>query len=278
MDADRAILLNSEWPKGHYRKGRALAGLYMFKEAEASFLKVVALDPDAEDEIEPELVSIRIKAVSMIGINEEFAAFIASKFDRLAPAIAFAVKNALQYCLTADGNGKPLEVNTSMSTPAAQRVVVPIMSPATVPRQNMVQRRSLGGTPLDVPSTDHLFDGAIIERSRTPLNVSNVPTSSSSFGLLDAQMVDSQFCGRHSVHGLKDDLLSDSESYHGAPSPTPSLPNLDSYHQYRERRLSTGRAPSESSTKSGGSTPLVNKTGRSVSDAADSPESMSGTE
>eukprot|EP00731_Ephydatia_muelleri_P020992 Em0013g719a len=45
-DANSAIKLNPDWPKGYFLKAKALVGLSKCEEAEASFLKTLQLDPN----------------------------------------------------------------------------------------------------------------------------------------------------------------------------------------------------------------------------------------
>lgn len=45
-DADAAIQLRRSWSKGHFRKGKALAGLQRFAEARAAFNLGLQFDPD----------------------------------------------------------------------------------------------------------------------------------------------------------------------------------------------------------------------------------------
>ncbi|WFD36754.1 hypothetical protein MCUN1_003641 [Malassezia cuniculi] len=45
-DADAAIQLRRNWSKGHFRKGKALAGLHRYAEARAAFQLGLQFDPD----------------------------------------------------------------------------------------------------------------------------------------------------------------------------------------------------------------------------------------
>ncbi|XP_053406427.1 uncharacterized protein LOC123546690 [Mercenaria mercenaria] len=47
-DAEKAISLAKDWPKGYFRQGRALAGLKMFPEAEQAFTQVLKLDKNCK--------------------------------------------------------------------------------------------------------------------------------------------------------------------------------------------------------------------------------------
>lgn len=48
-DASTAIKLKSDWPKGHFRKGKALAGLEKYVDAQEAFEKALEFDPDYTD-------------------------------------------------------------------------------------------------------------------------------------------------------------------------------------------------------------------------------------
>ncbi len=67
-DANRAISLAKEWPKGYFRKGRALAGLKRYAEAETAFEDVLKLDKNCEDAVE-ELHKTRISRLMEMGFN-----------------------------------------------------------------------------------------------------------------------------------------------------------------------------------------------------------------
>lgn len=266
----------------------------MLKEAERSYLKVIELDPEAEAEVDPELTLIRFKAVSMLGISSQISSFIASKFDRLAPAVSFAVKSTLKYCLedettSSGGNiqdlgGQRIGINDQtvlgaagcqgfLGHPTGQGFPV-----------HLAQRKSLGGTPI----------GDLIHQPIGDASLSPLP----SFGIIiDPPLNENVDIDRHFDLDPKiqlgqefgklderDDLLSDSESYHGPPSPTPSLPiRLPSHFSHSDH--STTRTDTEISSPSSlgpsnirsGMVDVTNRLGRSVSDAP-TPESMTCTE
>ncbi|XP_022098254.1 hsp70-Hsp90 organizing protein 1-like isoform X2 [Acanthaster planci] len=67
-DANRAITLSKDWPKGHFRKGRALVGLKRFAEAEAAFEHVLKLDKNCEDAVE-ELHKVRVGRLMEMGFS-----------------------------------------------------------------------------------------------------------------------------------------------------------------------------------------------------------------
>lgn len=277
---------------------------------------MVQLDSDAEEEVDQELTLIRFKAVSMLGISTEFASAIASRFDRLAPAVSFAVKSTLKYCLE-DGTtpgGTNVQDLGGQNFPAQQTVLGLGSGQGFLGQSigqgfpgHLIQRKSLGGTPIG-----DLIDQPIGDSPLSPLP---------SFGIiLDAPLNQNLDIDRHFDldrrlqlgQGLgitldnphldqRDDLLSDSESYHGPPSPTPSLPirlpshfshsttldhsdttRTDTEHSNTTRTDIELSSPSPSSSVGASNmrTEMVhvtNRVGRSVSDAG-TPEFMTCTE
>ncbi|XP_006825971.1 uncharacterized protein LOC100368918 [Saccoglossus kowalevskii] len=67
-DADKAIALAKDWPKGYFRKGRALAGLKLFADAESSFERVLKLDRLCEDAMQ-ELLRCRTRQLMEMGFT-----------------------------------------------------------------------------------------------------------------------------------------------------------------------------------------------------------------
>ena len=68
-DAQRALLLQSEWGKCYYRKARALKGLKRIEEAEICFLKVIQLEGNDCKEAQHELRTLR-ESVSSNSSND----------------------------------------------------------------------------------------------------------------------------------------------------------------------------------------------------------------
>jgi len=68
VDSDAAIKLAPEWPKGFFRKGRALTGLNRFQEAEQVFQQVLKLDPGCED-AQFELARVRVQILIDMGFT-----------------------------------------------------------------------------------------------------------------------------------------------------------------------------------------------------------------
>jgi len=71
-DSQSAISLAHQWPKGYFRKGRALIGLERYQEAEEAFHTVLTLDkecPDAQFELE----KVRVRILTDMGFQKPFA-------------------------------------------------------------------------------------------------------------------------------------------------------------------------------------------------------------
>ncbi|KAL3864932.1 hypothetical protein ACJMK2_006575 [Sinanodonta woodiana] len=68
-DAEKAIQLAKDWPKGYFRKGRALAGLKMYADAEHAFMQVLKLDKNCEDAMQ-ELLRVRTHQIMEMGFTK----------------------------------------------------------------------------------------------------------------------------------------------------------------------------------------------------------------
>ncbi|XP_067935855.1 uncharacterized protein [Watersipora subatra] len=71
-DADKCIELSPEWPKGYFRRGRALAGLKLFSDAEKAFTQVLKLDKTCE-EASKELSRVRTQQLIDMGFSAKDA-------------------------------------------------------------------------------------------------------------------------------------------------------------------------------------------------------------
>ncbi|XP_071947047.1 uncharacterized protein [Antedon mediterranea] len=69
-DAKKAIQLNKDWPKGYFRKGRALAGLKLYSDAEAAFEHVLKLDKECDDAVQ-ELIRVRTHQLIEMGFSRQ---------------------------------------------------------------------------------------------------------------------------------------------------------------------------------------------------------------
>uniref|UniRef100_UPI00398ED6AA uncharacterized protein n=1 Tax=Pristiophorus japonicus TaxID=55135 RepID=UPI00398ED6AA len=69
-DAETSIRLAADWPKGYFRKGRALLGIKRYAEAESAFEVVLQLDKDCDDAVN-ELFKIRILRLMNMGFTQQ---------------------------------------------------------------------------------------------------------------------------------------------------------------------------------------------------------------
>jgi len=68
-DAEKAIKLDKDWPKGYFRKGRSLAGLKNFAEAEKAFMQVLKLDKNCDDAVS-ELFHVKVHQLRDMGFSK----------------------------------------------------------------------------------------------------------------------------------------------------------------------------------------------------------------
>ncbi|XP_067858150.1 uncharacterized protein zgc:123010 isoform X2 [Heptranchias perlo] len=69
-DAETSIRLAADWPKGYFRKGRALFGIKRYAEAETAFEVVLQLDKDCDDAVN-ELFKVRILRLMNMGFTQQ---------------------------------------------------------------------------------------------------------------------------------------------------------------------------------------------------------------
>lgn len=72
-DAEEAIKMAPEWPKGYFRKGKALTGSKNFAEAEEAYLQVLKLDSKCPD-AKLELTEVRVQRLMEMGFKKQQAA------------------------------------------------------------------------------------------------------------------------------------------------------------------------------------------------------------
>ncbi|XP_033119432.1 heat shock protein sti1 homolog [Anneissia japonica] len=85
-DAKKAIQLNKEWPKGYFRKGRALAGLKLYSDAEAAFEHVLKLDKECDDAIQ-ELIRVRTHQLIEMGFSRQQSEAAIRQFTSVQAAL-----------------------------------------------------------------------------------------------------------------------------------------------------------------------------------------------
>jgi hypothetical protein len=91
-DAEIAIQIRSDWPKCHYRKGKALAGLKNYEEAEMALKKVISIEKDCAEAL-TELWNVRYGAIVDMGYDASAANIYASQYDTIKEALdALSIK------------------------------------------------------------------------------------------------------------------------------------------------------------------------------------------
>ncbi|GFT73953.1 tetratricopeptide repeat protein 31 [Nephila pilipes] len=85
-DADKAIALSPVWPKGYFRRGRALLGLKKYADAEQCFVEVMKRDNDCVDAI-TELRKAKILQIMEKGYSKDNAEAAISNYSTVAEAL-----------------------------------------------------------------------------------------------------------------------------------------------------------------------------------------------
>ncbi|BFZ02346.1 hypothetical protein BsWGS_05384 [Bradybaena similaris] len=85
-DAERAIKLDKEWPKGYFRQGRALAGLKMYVEAETAFMQVLKLDKNCDD-AHTELLRVKTHQLMDMGFSQSQSEAAIKKYGSVQAAL-----------------------------------------------------------------------------------------------------------------------------------------------------------------------------------------------
>ncbi|XP_060563592.1 uncharacterized protein LOC132722978 isoform X2 [Ruditapes philippinarum] len=98
-DAEKAISLAKDWPKGYFRQGRALAGLKMFPEAEQAFTQVLKLDKNCEDAVQ-ELLRVRTHQIMEMGFTRHQAEAAIKKYGTVQAALDSLLAGVAENSLT----------------------------------------------------------------------------------------------------------------------------------------------------------------------------------
>ncbi|ROT81209.1 putative hsp70-Hsp90 organizing protein 1-like isoform X2 [Penaeus vannamei] len=85
-DAEKAIKIAPQWPKGHYRRGTSLNGLGKYIDAESAFEEVLRLDKGCQ-EARDEIHKVRIIRIIEMGFTERQANSAISKYINVQPAL-----------------------------------------------------------------------------------------------------------------------------------------------------------------------------------------------
>ncbi|XP_064095440.1 stress-induced-phosphoprotein 1-like isoform X2 [Macrobrachium nipponense] len=85
-DAEKAIRIAPQWPKGHYRRGTSLRGLGKYIDAESAFEEVLRLDKGCQ-EAQEEIRKVRIVRLVEMGFTERQANSAIRKYTNVQPAL-----------------------------------------------------------------------------------------------------------------------------------------------------------------------------------------------
>ncbi|XP_076042543.1 uncharacterized protein LOC143026293 isoform X2 [Oratosquilla oratoria] len=86
QDAEKAISISPLWPKGYFRKGRALRGLGRWIDAESAFEHVLRLDRRCE-EAQQEITKVRIIRIKEMGFSDHQAKAAIKRHIFVQPAL-----------------------------------------------------------------------------------------------------------------------------------------------------------------------------------------------
>ncbi|XP_056902954.1 stress-induced-phosphoprotein 1 isoform X1 [Takifugu flavidus] len=86
-DAERAIQLDPDWPKGHFRQGRALMGLRRYSEAERAMEQVLKLDTDCE-EAAMDLLNCKVLQLMELHFEEGQSLLLLEKYSTVPAVLA----------------------------------------------------------------------------------------------------------------------------------------------------------------------------------------------
>ena len=93
-DADKAVAIRSDWANCHFRRGRALAGMEKYKEAEKSFKRSLTYDTQIRDEVVKEVYQLRLNACLNLGFPHIEARAAADHTNSVTEAISYVVQNS----------------------------------------------------------------------------------------------------------------------------------------------------------------------------------------
>lgn len=118
-DAEKAISLADKWPKGYFRKGRALAGLRMFSEAEEAFSQVLKLDKNCEDAVQ-ELLRVRTSQIREMGFSKAQAEAAIKQYGTVQSALDNLLAGVAENVL--GGEVYVSDDEAGFSSPVTQKV------------------------------------------------------------------------------------------------------------------------------------------------------------
>lgn len=101
QDADVSISLAPDWPKGYFRRGRALAGLKLYSDAETSFAQVLKLDKHCEDAMF-ELARVRVQQLEEMGFPQSQSEAAIQAFGTVQAALEALLAGKVSSPATAE--------------------------------------------------------------------------------------------------------------------------------------------------------------------------------
>ncbi|XP_063431987.1 uncharacterized protein LOC134714567 isoform X1 [Mytilus trossulus] len=118
-DAENAIRLADKWAKGYFRKGRALAGLRMFSEAEEAFSQVLKLDKNCEDAVQ-ELLRVRTSQIKEMGFSKAQSEAAIKQYGTVQSALDNLLAGVAENVL--GGEVYVSDDESGFSSPVTQRI------------------------------------------------------------------------------------------------------------------------------------------------------------
>ncbi|KAK1164477.1 hypothetical protein AOXY_G14805 [Acipenser oxyrinchus oxyrinchus] len=86
-DAETSIQLAADWPKGYFRKGRALMGMKRYSEAVKALSVVLKLDQNCEDAVN-EIFNCRVLHLMELGFNLQQSILLLDRFTTVQAVLA----------------------------------------------------------------------------------------------------------------------------------------------------------------------------------------------
>lgn len=148
QDADDAISLAPDWPKGYFRRGRALAGLKLYSDAESSFAQVLKLDKHCEDAMF-ELARVRVQQLEEMGFPQNQSEAAIQAFGTVQAALEALLAGKVNFPVSAeiyvsDGEDEQKQQvrhneNTSNGDSACRSLWVGNVNPEEVSERHLLQ-------------------------------------------------------------------------------------------------------------------------------------------
>lgn len=123
-DADKAIEMNNCWPKGHFRRGKALTGLGKLTVAEEAFQRVLELDPSCA-EAHQEIHSVRMLRLEEMGFTLDQARAAIAKYKYVQTALDALLSGEFQEVVS---NVYNTDGDSDSENQAEARVLIPASS------------------------------------------------------------------------------------------------------------------------------------------------------